>query len=159
MAAPRTISLDAMGGDEGPAVVVPGAAIALDRHPDVSFLLFGDRDRIAPYLEAHPSLGSCVRVIHTDAVVEMQDKPSQAVRRGRSSSMWLALEAVHKQEADFVVSAGNTGALMGSGPRCRAPASSSTLAPMSAPPPISSPILRSWERRWHVPSCTSSGPG
>ncbi len=112
MAAPRTISLDAMGGDEGPAVVVPGAAIALDRHPDVSFLLFGDRDRIAPYLEQHSSLAGCSRVVHTDAVVEMQDKPSQAVRRGRSSSMWLALEAVHKQEADFVVSAGNTGALM-----------------------------------------------
>ena len=112
MAAPRTISLDAMGGDEGPAVVVPGAAIALDRHPDVSFLLFGDRDRIAPYLEAHPSLGSCVRVIHTDAVVEMQDKPSQAVRRGRSSSMWLALDAVKRGDADVAVSAGNTGALM-----------------------------------------------
>jgi glycerol-3-phosphate acyltransferase PlsX len=112
MAAPRTISLDAMGGDEGPAVVVPGAAIALDRHPDVSFLLFGDQGRIAPYLDQHPKLAERARVVHTDAVVEMQDKPSQAVRRGRSSSMWLALEAVNKQEADFMVSAGNTGALM-----------------------------------------------
>ncbi len=112
MAAPRTISLDAMGGDAGPAVVVPGAAIALDRHPDVSFLLFGDQARIAPYLEQHPRLAERARIVHTDAVVEMQDKPSQAVRRGRSSSMWLALEAVHKQEADFMVSAGNTGALM-----------------------------------------------
>jgi glycerol-3-phosphate acyltransferase PlsX len=112
MAAPRTISLDAMGGDEGPAVVVPGAAIALDRHPDVSFLLFGDQARIAPHLEQHPQLAEHARVVHTDAVVEMQDKPSQAVRRGRSSSMWLALDAVQKQEADFMVSAGNTGALM-----------------------------------------------
>jgi glycerol-3-phosphate acyltransferase PlsX len=101
-----------MGGDEGPAVVVPGAAIALDRHPDVSFLLFGDQARIAPYLEQHRQLAERARIVHTDAVVEMQDKPSQAVRRGRSSSMWLALEAVHKQEADFMVSAGNTGALM-----------------------------------------------
>ena len=50
--------------------------------------------------------------MHTDTVVEMQDKPSQAVRRGRGSSMWLALEAVQKGEADFMVSAGNTGALM-----------------------------------------------
>ena len=101
-----------MGGDEGPAVVVPGAAIALDRHPDVSFLLFGDEARIAPHLERHPPLAERSRIVHTDAVVEMQDKPSQAVRRGRSSSMWLALDAVHKGEADFMVSAGNTGALM-----------------------------------------------
>jgi phosphate acyltransferase len=112
MAGPRTISLDAMGGDEGPAVVVPGAAIALDRHPDVQFLLFGDQARIVPHLGQHPSLAERSRIVHTDAVVEMQDKPSQAVRRGRSSSMWLSLDAVRKAEADFMVSAGNTGALM-----------------------------------------------
>jgi glycerol-3-phosphate acyltransferase PlsX len=112
MAAPRTISLDAMGGDAGPTVVVPGAALALERHPDVTFLLFGDEARIAPHLKQHPALAERSRIVHTDAVVEMQDKPSQAVRRGRSSSMWLSLEAVHKREADFVVSAGNTGALM-----------------------------------------------
>jgi glycerol-3-phosphate acyltransferase PlsX len=101
-----------MGGDEGPAVVVPGAAIALDRHPDVTFLLFGDEERIARHLNRHPSLVQRSRIVHTEAVVEMQDKPSQAVRRGRSSSMWLALDAVQKREADFMVSAGNTGALM-----------------------------------------------
>jgi glycerol-3-phosphate acyltransferase PlsX len=112
MAAPRTIALDAMGGDAGPAVVLPGAALALDRHPDVTFLLFGDEGRIAPLLQAYPALAARARIIHTDAVVEMQDKPSQAVRRGRSSSMWLSLESVQKGEADFVVSAGNTGALM-----------------------------------------------
>jgi phosphate acyltransferase len=112
MAAPRTISLDAMGGDAGPAVVVPGAAIALERHPGVTFLLFGDEGRITPHLLEHPALLTRSRIIHTDAVVEMRDKPSQALRRGRGSSMWLAVEAVHKGEADFVVSAGNTGALM-----------------------------------------------
>jgi phosphate acyltransferase len=112
MPAPRTISLDAMGGDAGPAVVVPGAAIALERHPGVRFLLFGDAARINPHLEVHPALVERSRIVHTDAVVEMRDKPSQALRRGRSSSLWLSLEAVHKGEADFVVSAGNTGALM-----------------------------------------------
>lgn len=112
MATPRTISLDAMGGDKGPAVVVPGAALALERHPDVSFLMFGDERRVSPHLAAHPALAERSRIIHTDAAIEMQDKPSQAVRRGRTSSMWLALEAVQKQEADFAVSAGNTGALM-----------------------------------------------
>jgi glycerol-3-phosphate acyltransferase PlsX len=112
MAAPRTISLDAMGGDQGPAVVVAGAALALERHPDVSFLLFGDASGIGEHVARHPALAKRARVIHADSVVEMQDKPSQAVRRGRKSSMWLAIEAVQKREADFVVSAGNTGALM-----------------------------------------------
>jgi glycerol-3-phosphate acyltransferase PlsX len=112
MATPRTISLDAMGGDRGPAMVVHGAALALERHPEVNFLLFGNEERIAPYLEDHPELSERSRIVHTDTVVEMQDKPSQAVRRGRGSSMWLSIEAVQKGEADFVVSAGNTGALM-----------------------------------------------
>jgi glycerol-3-phosphate acyltransferase PlsX len=112
MAAPRTISLDAMGGDQGPAVVVPGAALALEQHPDVEFLLVGDRTRIGEPLAQHPALAGRSRVVHTDIAIEMQDKPSQAVRRGRGSSMWLALEAVQKGEAEVAVSAGNTGALM-----------------------------------------------
>jgi glycerol-3-phosphate acyltransferase PlsX len=101
-----------MGGDKGPAVVVAGAALALTRHPDVNFLLFGDEPRVSPHLAAHPALVGRAKVVHTEIAVEMQDKPSQAVRRGRGSSMWLAIEAVRKGEADFMVSAGNTGALM-----------------------------------------------
>jgi glycerol-3-phosphate acyltransferase PlsX len=101
-----------MGGDHGPAVVVPGAALALDRYPDVNFLLVGDEARIRPHLEEHPTLVAHSRIVHTDIVVEMQDKPSQAVRRGRGSSMWRALEAVQNGEAEVAVSAGNTGALM-----------------------------------------------
>ena len=112
MAAPRTISLDAMGGDHGPAVVVPGAALALQRNPELSFLLVGDQARIAPHLDQHPELAQRSRTVHTDVVIEMQDKPSQAVRRGRGSSMWHAVEAVQKGEAEAAVSAGNTGALM-----------------------------------------------
>jgi glycerol-3-phosphate acyltransferase PlsX len=112
MAAARTISLDAMGGDQGPAVVIPGAALALQQHPDVHFLLFGDQGRIAPHLDGQPDLARHSTIVHTETAVEMQDKPSQAVRRGRGSSMWLALEAVQKAQADFAVSAGNTGALM-----------------------------------------------
>src|SRR5262249_23465334 len=112
MAGPRTISLDAMGGDRGPAVVVPGAALALQRHPDIDFLLVGDRVRIEPHLAEHPEVAERSRVVHTDITVEMQDKPSQALRRGRGSSMWLAIEAVQKGDAVCAVSAGNTGALM-----------------------------------------------
>jgi phosphate acyltransferase len=112
MAEPRRISLDAMGGDEGPAVVVPGAALALERHPELEFLLVGDQARIEPYLEAHATLAARSRIVHTNIAIEMQDKPSQAVRRGRGSSMWLALDAVRNGEAEVAVSAGNTGALM-----------------------------------------------
>jgi phosphate acyltransferase len=112
MAEPRRISLDAMGGDEGPAVVVPGAALALERHPELEFLLVGDQARIEPHLEAHVTLAARSRIVHTNIAIEMQDKPSQAVRRGRGSSMWLALDAVRNGEAEVAVSAGNTGALM-----------------------------------------------
>jgi phosphate acyltransferase len=107
------IALDAMGGDAGASVVIPGAAISLSRHPGTEFLLFGDRARIDPELEKHPALKKASRVIHTDVAVSGDDKPSQALRRGRkTSSMWLAIEAVKKGEADVAVSAGNTGALM-----------------------------------------------
>jgi glycerol-3-phosphate acyltransferase PlsX len=107
------IALDAMGGDHGPSVVVPGAGLALEQHPDSEFLLFGDRAQIEPLLAAEPRLLGAVRIEHTDVAVRMDDKPSQALRNGRwKSSMWLALDAVKKGEADVAISAGNTGALM-----------------------------------------------
>ena len=107
------IALDAMGGDIGASVVVPGAAISLTRHPDSEFLLFGDRALIEKHLAAHPALNAVSRVVHTDVSVGMNEKPSQALRRGRkTSSMWLAIDAVKRGEADVAVSAGNTGALM-----------------------------------------------
>jgi len=107
------IALDAMGGDAGAAVVIPGAAISLGRHRDTEFLLVGDRARIEPELDRHPELKAASRIIHTDVAVSGSDKPSQALRRGRkTSSMWLAIDAVKQGEADVAVSAGNTGALM-----------------------------------------------
>ncbi len=113
MAQKVRIALDAMGGDFGPAVVVPGADVSLARHPDTEFLLFGDEAAIQPLLEQRPRLKAASRLVHTDVVVKMDDKPSQALRQGRwKSSMWLAIDAVKKGEADVAVSAGNTGALM-----------------------------------------------
>jgi len=107
------IALDAMGGDVGASVVIPGAAISLTRHPNTEFLLFGDRGTIDVQLAKYPALKAVSSVVHTDVAVSMHDKPSQALRRGRkTSSMWLAIEAVKKGEADVAVSAGNTGALM-----------------------------------------------
>src|SRR5438552_206325 len=107
------IALDAMGGDHGAAVVVPGAELLLARRPDIEFLLFGDRAVVEPLVAARPRLKAVARLIHTDVAVKMDAKPSQALRQGRwKSSMWLAIEAVKKGEADAAVSAGNTGALM-----------------------------------------------
>lgn len=108
-----TISIDAMGGDHGPSVMVAGAALALQRRPDARFVFFGREGDIAPLLAAKPTLAACSRIHHAEVVVKMEDKPSQALRAGRrTSSMWLAIDAVRSGEADVAVSAGNTGALM-----------------------------------------------
>jgi glycerol-3-phosphate acyltransferase PlsX len=107
------IALDAMGGDHGPAVVIAGAELALARHPESEFLFFGDTSQVAPLVAKRPALQSASKLFHADIAVRMEDKPSRALRYGRrKSSMWLAIEAVKKKEADIVVSAGNTGALM-----------------------------------------------
>lgn len=105
-----------MGGDDGASVVIPGAAISLSRHSNSEFLIFGDQAKIEPELAKHPALQKVSKIIHTDVAVSGDDKPSQALRRGRkTSSMWLAIDAVKKGEADVAVSAGNTGALMAMG--------------------------------------------
>ncbi len=113
MQQPVRIAIDAMGGDNGASVCVPGAARLLARRPDAAFILFGDEAIIRPLIDALPALAKASRVVHAPVAIKMGDKPSQALRQGRrSSSMWMALEAVKKGEADVAVSAGNTGALM-----------------------------------------------
>ena len=113
MAPKVRIALDAMGGDHGPSVVLPGAELSLTRHPDTAFVLVGDRAVMDPLLDRLPRLKAAATVVHTDVAIRMDDKPSQALRHGRwKSSMWLTLDAVKKGEADVAVSAGNTGALM-----------------------------------------------
>jgi len=107
-----TIALDAMGGDRAPAMVLKGADIALERHPDVRFLLFGNEAQIMPLLAKLPQLEQRATLHHTGEVVLGDAKPSQALRTGRRSSMRLAIDAVADGRADGVVSAGNTGALM-----------------------------------------------
>lgn len=107
------IALDAMGGDHGPSVVIPGAELSLARHPQAELILFGDAAQIEPLLNKHPRVKAASRLVHTSVAIRMDDKPSKALRYGRrDSSMWLAVDAVKKREADVAVSAGNTGALM-----------------------------------------------
>ena len=112
MSASCIIALDAMGGDFGPEVVVPGAAISAVRHPGLTFIMYGDEARIAPALARQAALAGRVRIVHTETKIGHDDKPSQAIRRGKGTSMWLAIEAVRNGEAAVVVSGGNTGALM-----------------------------------------------
>lgn len=113
MSASHTIALDAMGGDHGPQVVLPGAELSLVRHPDIRYILFGDEAAIKAELKNYPSLADKCEIVHTDVAISMDAKPSQALRQGRwKSSMWKAIEAVRDGQATAIVSAGNTGALM-----------------------------------------------
>jgi glycerol-3-phosphate acyltransferase PlsX len=113
MTAPLTIALDVMGGDHGPPVVLAGAELSLVRHPDTRYLLFGDEFTIQEELSSHKALAAKSEIIHTDVAISMDAKPSQALRQGRwKSSMWKAIEAVRDGDAEAIISAGNTGALM-----------------------------------------------
>jgi glycerol-3-phosphate acyltransferase PlsX len=107
-----TVSIDAMGGDAGPGVVTAALARSIIRHPDVKFLLHGDQTLLAPLLAKRSKLAARAEIRHTGEQVRMDEKPSQALRRGRNTSMWRAVEAVAKREAEVAISAGNTGALM-----------------------------------------------
>jgi glycerol-3-phosphate acyltransferase PlsX len=107
------ISIDAMGGDHGPSVVIPAVAQALPRLPEAAcFLLHGNEAILAPEIARCRGLARRVEVRHAEKVVGMDEKPAQALRRGKGSSMWNAVEALRKGEATAALSAGNTGALM-----------------------------------------------
>lgn len=103
-----------MGGDHGPSVVVPGIRDYLKRNggEGLRFLLHGDETAIRAELTRCRLADDVCEVRHTDKVVAMDEKPAQAMRRGKGSSLWNAIEAVKTGEAHAVVSAGNTGALM-----------------------------------------------
>ncbi|MEK9968275.1 MAG: phosphate acyltransferase PlsX [Ferrovibrio sp.] len=112
MTAAFTIALDAMGGDHAPDAVIKGAAALLPRFPHVKFILFGDAAQVEPLLRKFPALKERSELRHTSENVASDDKPSQALRRGRNTSMRLAIDAVASGDAQAVVSSGNTGALM-----------------------------------------------
>ncbi|MCC7266568.1 MAG: phosphate acyltransferase PlsX [Caulobacteraceae bacterium] len=106
------ISIDAMGGDHGPSILVPGVARAAETTPDLRFLLHGDQTELeAAAAKCKPLQGRC-EIRHTERVIGMDEKAAQAMRRGKGTSMWNAIETVKSGEAAAAVSAGNTGALM-----------------------------------------------
>jgi len=107
-----TISLDCMGGDNAPLSVIEGASIVARENNDVYFLLHGKEEEIEKILRKHPELRKTSEIRHTESFIAGDEKPLNALRKGKNSSMRLAIESVKHGEADAVVSAGNTGALM-----------------------------------------------
>ncbi len=111
MSLPR-IAIDAMGGDEGVRVMISGAALARRRHDQFYFLLVGDETRIKAALDQHPGMAGASEILHCDDVVGGDERPTQALRRAKTTSMGLAINAVKSGDCGAAVSAGNTGALM-----------------------------------------------
>ena len=105
------LALDAMGGDNAPRIVVEGADIAVAKNPDLTLVFVGDERKIGPLLKATRYLQSA-EILHTTEEVAPEARVSQALRAGKQTSMWKAIELVAEGQVEAVVSAGNTGALM-----------------------------------------------
>jgi glycerol-3-phosphate acyltransferase PlsX len=106
------LSVDTMGGDQGPAAVISGCDKSATKNPDIGFILHGPKSVLEPLVERRKSLSGRCEIRDAGGVVTMEDKPSQVVRNGKGTSMWSAIEAVRNGEATVAVSCGNTGALM-----------------------------------------------
>lgn len=109
------IAVDAMGGDQGPPVVIPAALDALKQFPALSLILVGDQQKLQPHIQAYPdyaSFQSRYVIEHTEEHVLMDEAPALALRNKKRSSMRLAINCVKEGRAQAAVSAGNTGALM-----------------------------------------------
>lgn len=107
----KKIAIDAMGGDNAPKAIVEGVNKAIQSFSDIEIQLYGDEEKIKPYLIE----SNRVSIIHTDEKIHSDDEPAKAIRRKKNSSMVLAAKAVKDGEADAILSAGNTGALLAAG--------------------------------------------
>ena len=112
------IALDAMGGDFGPEVVLPAAVQVLKKHRNVKVILVGDEAILKAQAEQNGidlsgTVGNRIEIQHASQIVEMHDEPALAIRKKKDSSMRVAIDLVHEGRAQAAVSAGNTGALMG----------------------------------------------
>ena len=109
--APR-IAIDAMGGDTGPAAMIAGASRALRKDSTLQFTFYGDERQVHAQIAQHRNLAEHSTVIHSPEAIGASEKPSQAIRRARTTSMGMAINAVKEQIADAALSGGNTGALI-----------------------------------------------
>lgn len=106
------LSIDGMGGDHAPDIVVEGVDIVARRGGDVRFLVHGDAARLSVLMDKHPHAKAASEVVPAEKAIGMEVKASQALRQGKGSSLWNAVEAVKEGRAHAIVSAGNTGAFM-----------------------------------------------
>ncbi len=106
------ISVDAMGGDRGPAAIVAGCARSASKNPQIAFLLHGRKAELEPLVARRAVLSGRCEIRDCEGVVTMGAKPSHVMRHGKGTSMWAAIDSVRAQEAGACVSCGNTGALM-----------------------------------------------
>jgi glycerol-3-phosphate acyltransferase PlsX len=106
------LSVDGMGGDSAPDIVIEGLEIAARRSAEISFLVHGDQARLSALMERHPRARAVSKIVPAERAIGMDMKASQAMRQGKGSSLWNAVAAVENGEAQAVVSAGNTGAYM-----------------------------------------------
>lgn len=113
------IALDAMGGDDAPAPNVEGALAALEEQPDLEIVLVGDRAQLDSLLEKSGHSGERLSVKASDGVVEMHEKPTEALRKKPNSSIAVCWKLMAAREVDAIVSAGNTGAVVAAGLRTR----------------------------------------
>jgi len=109
---PVVLSIDAMGGDFGPSVVIDGLYRFYKKNQDVKYIIHGDEAQLKPLLAKRRALSKRCEIRHCDEVVKMDDKPGQVMRHGQKTSMWSCIEAVRDKQAGAAVSCGNTGALM-----------------------------------------------
>ena len=107
-----TLAVDAMGGDAGLAVTIPGALLFLRQQADVRLLIVGDEVQVRQALEAANAPMDRIQVVHAAQVVEMDEQPQSALKNKKDSSMRIAVNQVKEGLAQAAVSAGNTGALM-----------------------------------------------
>jgi glycerol-3-phosphate acyltransferase PlsX len=106
------IAIDAMGGDSGASAMIAGAARALRKDPTLRFTFYGDEQQVEDEIELHKNLVGRVAIVHSPEAIDAREKPSQAIRRARTTSMGMAINAVKEEKADAALSGGNTGALM-----------------------------------------------
>ncbi len=112
MARNIVISIDAMGGDSGPSAIVGGMVKSAQKNDEIRYIVHGDEAVLRPLVDKRRELDDIVEIRHAVGVIDMTEKPARAMRNGRDSSMWAALQTVEKGDATVAVSCGNTGALM-----------------------------------------------
>ncbi len=104
------IAVDAMGGDGSPKKIIDGIIHHYKTNSNSYYQIFGDKDEIQKYIKSFPK--DCYELIHTDQTVKGTDSPLEGAKRGKKTSMWLAVESVKLKKSDVIISAGNTGALL-----------------------------------------------